>query len=434
VVLWTVIAVKLTLMSLFFYSIILYLVQPIIVARLFWRSLKNPAHRDRFIQRYGFVSNIPEGCLWIHAVSVGETIASEVMVRRLQQQRPELALLITSTTTTGSAQVKKSFGDSVYQAYVPYDLPGSVARFIAKVKPLQCIIMETELWPNLINGCAKNNVPVVIANARLSEKSKRGYERFAAITKPMLQKISCVAVQTDIEKQRFTSLGLPRDRVEVCGSIKYDIALTDKLTSKAEQWREQWQVKDRPVWIAASTHKGEDEILLQAHQALLAQFNNALLVVVPRHPERFESVYKLCQNADLTVARRSNNELVTDGCQVLLADTMGELMALYGVGNVAFIGGSLVANGGHNMLEAAVWGLPILSGSSVFNFAEIAQGLVTAGAMEITVNTKEISAQLVKLFSDADYAKGMGDAAAQVQNSNRGALDKLLTVVSRQLP
>ncbi|MFB1035556.1 MAG: lipid IV(A) 3-deoxy-D-manno-octulosonic acid transferase [Sinobacterium sp.] len=421
-------------MSLFFYSIILYLVQPIIVLRLFWRSLKNPIHRDRFIQRYGFVSNIPEGCLWIHAVSVGETIASEVMVKRLQQQYPELTLLITSTTTTGSAQVKKSFGDSVYQAYVPYDLPGSVARFIAKVKPLQCIIMETELWPNLINGCAKKNVPVVIANARLSEKSQRGYERFAAITKPMLQKISCVAVQTDIEKQRFTSLGLPSDRVEVCGSIKYDIALTDKVTSQAEQWREQWQVTDRPVWIAASTHKGEDEILLQAHQVLLAQFNNALLILVPRHPERFDSVYKLCQNTGLTVARRSNSETVTDGCQVLLADTMGELMALYGVGNVAFIGGSLVANGGHNMLEAAVWGLPILSGSSVFNFAEIAQGLVTAGAMEITANTKEIGAQLVTLFNDPAYAKQVGDAAARLQASNRGALDKLLTVVSHQLP
>jgi 3-deoxy-D-manno-octulosonic-acid transferase len=421
-------------MPLFFYSIILYLIQPIIVARLFWRSLKTPAHRDRFIQRYGFVSNIPEGCLWIHAVSVGETIASEVMVKRLQQQYPEFALLITSTTTTGSAQVKKTFGDSVYQAYVPYDLPGSVARFIAKVKPLQCIIMETELWPNLISGCAKNNVPVVIANARLSQKSKRGYERFAAITKPMLQKISCVAVQTDIEKQRFMSLGLPNDRVEVCGSIKYDIALTDKVTSQAEQWRDQWQVKDRPVWIGASTHKGEDEILLQAHQALLAQFNNALLILVPRHPERFESVYKLCQNADLSVARRSNNETVADGCQVLLADTMGELMALYGTANVAFIGGSLVANGGHNMLEAAVWGLPILSGSSVFNFTEIAEKLITAGGMKTTASATEISAQLVKLFSDAGYAKEMGDAAARLQDSNRGALDKLLTVVSRQLP
>ena len=421
-------------MPLFYYSIILYLVQPIIVLRLFWRSLKNPAHRDRFIQRYGFVSNIPEGCIWIHAVSVGETIASEVMVKRLQQQYPKLGLLITSTTTTGSAQVKKSFGDSVYQAYVPYDLPGSVARFIAKVKPLQCIIMETELWPNLINGCAKNNVPVVIANARLSEKSKRGYERFGAITKPMLQKISCVAVQTDIEKQRFTDLGLRPEQIEVCGSIKYDIALTETVAGQAEQWREQWQLKDRPVWIGASTHKGEDEILLQAHQALLAQFNNALLILVPRHPERFESVYKLCQNTDLTVARRSNNETVTDDCQVLLADTMGELMALYGVGNVAFIGGSLVANGGHNMLEAAVWGLPILSGPSVFNFTEIAERFITAGAMKTTASTTEISAQLVTLFSDVDYAKKMGDAAAQLQNSNRGALDKLLTVVSRQLP
>jgi 3-deoxy-D-manno-octulosonic-acid transferase len=421
-------------MALLIYSIVLYLVQPLIVLRLLWRSLKNPTHLDRFVQRYGLVSNIPEGCVWIHAVSVGETIASEVMVRRLQQQYPELVLLMTSTTTTGSEQVKKSFGDSVFQAYLPYDLPGSMARFITKVKPLQCIIMETELWPNLINSCAKNNVPVVIANARLSEKSKRGYKRFAVITKPMLQKISCVAVQTEIERQRFTSLGLPSDRVEVCGSIKYDITLTTKVTNQADQWRQLWRVKNRPVWIAASTHKGEDEILLQAHQVLLAQFNNALLVLVPRHPERFESVYKLCQNANLSVARRSNNEPVTVGCQVLLADTMGELMALYGIGNVAFIGGSLGANGGHNMLEAAAWGMPILSGSSVFNFAEIAQGLVTAGAMEITVNTKEISAQLVKLFSDADYARRMGDAAAQLQNNNRGALDKLLTVVSRQLP
>lgn len=432
--LWDVIAVKLALMSLFFYSIILYLVQPIIVLRLLWRSLKNRSHRDRFIQRYGFVSNIPEGCLWIHAVSVGETIASEVMVRRLQQQYPELALLMTSTTTTGSAQVKKSFGESVFHAYLPYDLPGSVTRFITKVKPLQCIIMETELWPNLINSCAKNSVPVVIANARLSEKSKRGYERFAAITKPMLQNISCVAVQTEIERQRFISLGLPSDRVEVCGSIKYDIALTTKVTNQAEQWRQQWKVKNRPVWIAASTHKGEDAILLQAHQVLLTQFKNALLILVPRHPERFDSVHKLCQNANLTVARRSSNEAVTDDCQVLLADTMGELMALYGAANIAFIGGSLVANGGHNMLEAAAWGIPILSGSSVFNFAEIAAGLVAAGAMEITTNAEEVSAQLVTLFSDGDYLKQVGKAAARVQSSNRGALDKLLTVVSRQLP
>jgi 3-deoxy-D-manno-octulosonic-acid transferase len=409
-------------------------VQPIIVLRLFWRSLKNPAHRERFFQRYGLVTNIPEGCLWIHAVSVGETIASEVMVRRLQQQYPDLALLVTSTTTTGSAQVKKSFGNSVYQAYLPYDLPGSVARFIAALQPLQCIIMETELWPNLINECAKNRVPVVIANARLSEKSKRGYKRFAAITKPMLGKISCVAVQTELEKQRFTSLGLPSDRVEVCGSIKYDIALAAKVTSQADQWRQQWQLKKRPIWVAASTHKGEDEVLLQAHRILLGQFADALLILVPRHPERFKSVYKLCQNANFIVAKRSDNEPVTNDCQILLADTMGELMALYGIGSVAFIGGSLVANGGHNMLEAAAWGMPILSGSSVFNFAEIAQGLVAAEAMQFTNTAEEISAQLIKLFDDADYMTQMGEASAQVQSSNRGALDKLLTVVGRQLP
>jgi 3-deoxy-D-manno-octulosonic-acid transferase len=433
-VLWVVLAVKLTAMPLFFYSIILYLLQPIIVARLFWRSLQNPVHRDRFSERYGFVSNIPTGCIWIHAVSVGETIASEGMVKKLLQQYPMLPLLITSTTTTGRAQVKKSFGDSVYRAYVPYDLPGSVARFIATVKPIQCIIMETELWPNIINGCAIRNVPMVIANARLSERSARGYQRFAAITKPMLQKISCVAVQTEIEKQRFTNLGLPPERIDVCGSIKFDISLTDKVTHQAAQWRDQWQLLNRPVWIAASTHKGEDEILLQAHQVLLQKFDNALLVIVPRHPERFESVYTLCHSAGLVTARRSSDEAVEGSCQVLLADTMGELMALFGTAKVAFIGGSLVTNGGHNMLEAAVWGLPILSGSSVFNFAEIAAGLISAGAMKTTNDAMEISAQLLTLFSDANYAQQMGDAAAQMQDSNRGALAKLLTIVSRQLP
>jgi 3-deoxy-D-manno-octulosonic-acid transferase len=433
-VLWVVLAVKLTGMPLFFYSIILYLLQPIIVSRLFWRSLQNPVHRDRLSERYGFVSNIPTGCIWIHAVSVGETIASEGMVKKLLQQYPMLPLLITSTTTTGRAQVKKSFGDSVYRAYVPYDLPGSVARFIATVKPIQCIIMETELWPNIINGCAICNVPMVIANARLSERSARGYQRFAAITKPMLQKISCVAVQTEIEKQRFTNLGLAPERIDVCGSIKFDISLTDKVTHQAAQWRDQWQLLNRPVWIAASTHKGEDEILLQAHQVLLQKFDNALLVIVPRHPERFESVYTLCHSAGLVTARRSSDEAVEGSCQVLLADTMGELMALFGTAKVAFIGGSLVTSGGHNMLEAAVWGLPILSGSSVFNFAEIAAGLISAGAMKTTNDAMEISAQLLTLFSDANYAQQMGDAAAEMQDSNRGALAKLLTIVSRQLP
>jgi 3-deoxy-D-manno-octulosonic-acid transferase len=268
----------------------------------------------------------------------------------------------------------------------------------------------------------------------LSERSARGYQRFAAITKPMLQKISCVAVQTEIEKQRFTNLGLPPERIDVCGSIKFDISLTDKVTHQAAQWRDQWQLLNRPVWIAASTHKGEDEILLQAHQVLLQKFDNALLVIVPRHPERFESVYTLCHSAGLVTARRSSDEAVEGSCQVLLADTMGELMALFGTAKVAFIGGSLVANGGHNMLEAAVWGLPILSGSSVFNFAEIAAGLISAGAMKTTNDAMEISAQLLTLFSDANYAQQMGDAAAEMQDSNRGALAKLLTIVSRQLP
>jgi 3-deoxy-D-manno-octulosonic-acid transferase len=423
-------------MPLFLYSIILYLAQPVIVGRLLWRSRQNPAHRDKFFERYGLVSKIPKDCIWIHAVSVGETIASEAMVKKLQQQCPEIPLLITSTTTTGREQVRKSFGDSVYQAYLPYDLPDAVKRFVTRVRPIQCIIMETELWPNLINNCAKNNVPVIVANARLSQKSARGYQRFSAITRPMLQQITTVAVQTEIEKGRFIELGVPEEKVEVCGSIKFDIELAAEVVKQAADWKNQWQVGagSRPIWIAASTHKGEDEILLQAHQLLLQRFENALLVIVPRHPERFESVYKLCQSASFAVIRRSKADPVLATSQVLLADTMGELMTLFGAVDVAFIGGSLVENGGHNMLEAAVWELPILCGSSVFNFAQIAEGLINAGAMVTVSNAVEISDQLIKLFSDKAYSQQMGRAAARLQDSNRGALNKLLIVVSRQLP
>ena len=409
------------------YTLLLHLALPLIALRLALRARKAAAYARRISERFSLgLPAIKPGGIWVHAVSVGESIAAAPMIRALQARYPELPVTVTCMTPTGSERIQALFGDSVQHCYLPYDLPWAAARFLDRVQPCLAVVMETELWPNHIHQCANRGIPVALANARLSERSARGYARFAKLTAPMLAELSLIAVQTQTEAQRFLDLGARPGCVEVTGSIKFDLKIDAQLPQRAAELRRQWQAEQRPVWIAASTHAGEDEIILAAHRQLLKTRENALLILVPRHPERFHAVHELCLSQELTTRRRSTGEAVQPGDQVLLGDTMGELLFLYALADIAFVGGSLVANGGHNLLEPAALGKPVLSGPHLFNFLEIAAQLREAGALSEVENAEQLAGRVITLLGEPDEMQRMSQAGLSVLKANQGALERLL--------
>ncbi|MEN5201576.1 lipid IV(A) 3-deoxy-D-manno-octulosonic acid transferase [Pseudomonas wadenswilerensis] len=415
------------------YTLLFHLGLPLVALRLFLRSRKAPAYGQRIGER--FALNLPamaKGGIWVHAVSVGESIAAAPMIRALLQAYPQLPVTITCMTPTGSERVRAMFADEprIQHCYLPYDLPWAAGRFLDHVQPTLAVIMETELWPNHIHQCAKRGIPVALANARLSERSARGYARFAGLTRPMLAEMSLIAVQTETEAQRFRQLGARSECVQVTGSIKFDLSIDEQLLPRARALREQWQAGQRPVWIAASTHEGEDEIILAAHRQLREHHADALLILVPRHPERFNSVFELCRGQFPTV-RRSSGEPVAADAAVLLGDTMGELLFLYALADIAFVGGSLVPNGGHNLLEPAALSLPVLSGPHLFNFLEIAAMLREAGALQEVDDAQGLAAEVRRLVELPRDAQRMGAAGLAVMKANQGALKRLLDALGR---
>ncbi|CAM3788229.1 3-deoxy-D-manno-octulosonic acid transferase [compost metagenome] len=415
------------------YTLLFHLGLPLVALRLFLRSRKAPAYGQRIGER--FALNLPamaKGGIWVHAVSVGESIAAAPMIRALLQAYPQLPVTITCMTPTGSERVRAMFADEprIQHCYLPYDLPWAAGRFLDHVQPTLAVIMETELWPNHIHQCAKRGIPVALANARLSERSARGYARFAGLTRPMLAEMSLIAVQTETEAQRFRQLGARSEWVQVTGSIKFDLSIDEQLLPRARALREQWQAGQRPVWIAASTHEGEDEIILAAHRQLREHHADALLILVPRHPERFNSVFELCRGQFPTV-RRSSGEPVAADAAVLLGDTMGELLFLYALADIAFVGGSLVPNGGHNLLEPAALSLPVLSGPHLFNFLEIAAMLREAGALQEVDDAQGLAAEVRRLVELPRDAQRMGAAGLAVMKANQGALQRLLDALGR---
>lgn len=417
------------------YTLLFHLALPVVVVRLLWRARRAPAYSQRIGERFAYgLPDFRPGGLWIHAVSVGESIAAAPMIRELRARHPGLPITVTCMTPTGSERIQALFGHQVQHCYLPYDLPWAAARFIRRLQPRLAVVMETELWPNHIHQCAKRGVPVLLANARLSERSARGYARFAKLTAPMLAELSLVAVQSAAEAERFLALGARPECVEVTGSIKFDLHIEPELRQRAEAQREAWQTRQRPVWIAASTHAGEDEIVLAAHRELLKRAPDALLILVPRHPERFAGVHQLCLKEGFGTCRRSLGEAPEAATQVLLGDTMGELLFLYALADVAFVGGSLVANGGHNLLEPAALGLPVLSGPHLFNFLEIAALLRSAGALAEVADAQALAATLVRLFAEPQQAAAMASAGLTVLKANQGALQRLLDGVQRLLP
>ncbi len=416
------------------YTLLLHLALPLIALRLALRARKAPAYVRRINERFSLgLPAMKPGGIWIHAVSVGESIAAAPMIRALQARYPELPVTVTCMTPTGSERIQALFGDSVQHCYLPYDLPWAAARFINRVKPRLAVVMETELWPNHIHQCAKRGIPVALANARLSERSARGYARFGKLTAPMLAELSLIAVQTQTEAQRFLTLGARSECVKVTGSIKFDLKIDAELLQRAIELRRQWQAEQRPVWIAASTHSGEDEIVLAAHRQLLKTQPDALLILVPRHPERFNSVHELCISERLTTRRRSTAEAVQASDQVLLGDTMGELLFLYALADIAFVGGSLVANGGHNLLEPAALGKPVLSGPHLFNFLEIAAQLRDAGALSEVENAAQLADRVATLLNEPSEMQSMSQAGLSVLKANQGALERLLKGLQRLL-
>ena len=420
------------------YTLIFYLAIPVILLRLLWRAWRAPAYARRWRERFGFIPELEteKKVIWFHTVSVGEFLAALPLIRILQQQ-PHVQLVITTTTPTGSERVRAALGDSVYHVYAPYDLPDCVSRFLGRVQPQLLLIMETELWPNTIAACAAREIPVLLINGRLSARSARGYARFGAMTTQMLQQLSCAAIQHADDAARFQALGLPAAATKVTGNVKFDLTLGDDVQAQARILKHQWtQGGQRLVWIAASTHQGEDEQILNAFAQVRASATEAaktlLLVLVPRHPERFDRVGNLCIARGYRIERRSQKVIAAD-TDILLGDTMGELLLLLGASDLAFVGGSLVPTGGHNFMEPAAWQLPLLSGTQVFNFAEASRLLEEAGALRLVENAEALAQEVQLLIGDEQERQKRGQAALSVANANRGAMAKTLAVIEQYL-
>ncbi|ANH96281.1 3-deoxy-D-manno-octulosonic acid transferase [Pseudomonas koreensis] len=411
------------------YTALFYLGLPLVAIRLWLRSRKAPAYAKRIGERFSYgMPSLQPGGIWVHAVSVGESIAAAPMIRALLQRYPQLPITVTCMTPTGSERIQALFAGEprIQHCYLPYDLPCAAARFLDRAQPKLAVIMETELWPNHIHQCAKRGIPVALANGRLSERSARGYGRLRKLTAPMLAEMSLFAVQTEAEARRFRDLGARAETVEVTGSIKFDLTIDPQLLQRANELRGQWQALERPVWIAASTHEGEDEVVLDAHRRLLANYPNALLILVPRHPERFNAVFELCQREGFATVRRSTGANVEANTSVLLGDTMGELLFLYALADSAFVGGSLVPNGGHNLLEPAALAKPVLSGPHLFNFLDIAAQLREAGALAEVDDAEGLAIEVQRLFELPRDAQRMAEAGLAVMRRNQGALQRLL--------
>ena len=416
------------------YTLLFHFGLPLVALRLWWRARQAPAYAKRIGERFSLsLPEVPPGGIWVHAVSVGESIAAAPMVRALLERHPQLPVTVTCMTPTGSERIRALFGEQVRHCYLPYDLPWAAARFLDRVRPRLAVIMETELWPNHIHACAVRGIPVALANARLSERSARGYARFAGLTRPMLAELSWIAVQTEAEAERFHRLGARPECVSVTGSIKFDLRIDPQLPLAAAALREEWDATARPLWIAASTHAGEDEIVLAAPRRLLEPRPDAMLILVPRHPERFAGVHELCRREGFATVRRSGGEPVARATQVLLGDTMGELLFLYALADIAFVGGSLVPNGGHNLLEPAALGKPVFAGPHLFNFLDIAAQLRDAGALLEVTDAGELCDGLTRLWAQPEVATAMATAGEKVLRNNQGALERLLAGLARLL-
>jgi 3-deoxy-D-manno-octulosonic-acid transferase len=387
----------------FFYVVAAYAAAPLVSVMLLWRGLRDRSYWSNFSERFGFGNpSVPHG-VWLHAVSVGEVQACAPLVRALRSRHPQLPLTVTTFTPTGAARARTLLGALARVRYLPFDLPGAVRRFLNRVQPRLAVVFETELWPNLYRECGRRGVPLVLASARLSERSLGRYRLFGSLLRETLAQTTAVAAQGEVDAERFRSLGADPSTTLIAGNLKFDFELPPDIAARGAQLRQRY-ARNRPLWVAGSTHAGlEEEALLEAHRRLRMRHPDALLVLAPRHPPRFAEVAARLEDAGLRFARRSRDEggEAAATCEVLLLDTLGELLDFYAAADVAFVGGSLADVGGHNLLEPAALGVPILTGPNTHNNTEIARLMITCGAAEVVHDAAELAAQLEILLEDA---------------------------------
>ncbi|WP_059122574.1 lipid IV(A) 3-deoxy-D-manno-octulosonic acid transferase [Vibrio sp. MEBiC08052] len=412
------------------YTILLAFVAPFFLAGLYKKKPQKPAVGSRWKEHFGLVPPLANETketdpIWVHAVSVGETITVLPFLKQLRQIYPERKIVITTTTATGAEQARKLLPD-IEHRYAPLDFPFAIKKFMQVVHPSHLIIMETELWPNLLHIAKANGLNVSVINARLSEKSYRGYNRIKPLINMCLPKIDHLCCQYDEDRNRFLRLGAQASQLSVTGSMKYDIHISDAVLHSAQKLRHILG-KTRPIWIAASTHHGEDQLILQNHQTILQSHPEALLILVPRHPERFNAVYALCTEYGLVTQRRTAELNSNKPFQIYLGDTMGEMLTLIGASDVCFMGGSLLGDvGGHNVLEPAALGIPTLIGPHYYNFHDITATLENEGALQILNHAQEISPSVLNLFNNHKQRLHMSLQAKKVIQENTGAIAKTI--------
>jgi len=416
-----------------FYSFLIYLLTPFVIVRLIWRGIKAPDYWRRWSERFALYRHAhSQGVVWFHAVSVGEAESLFPLVRLLLAKRPDSKILITTTTPTGSSRVRAIMGKKVEHVYLPYDLPGAVHRFLQHFRPAMAVIMETEIWPNLFSQCSKNNIPLMIANARLSEKSCRRYQKIPSLVQFCLDQVDSIAAQTAEDAARFMELGAEANSVSVTGNIKFDLDLPDNIEKQGRLLKER-TFPGRLVWIVASTHKGEDEIFLYCYRRLKQHFPDLLLMLVPRHPERFFEVKSLVQREHFQVLLRTEGKPCKQQTDVYVADTMGELKMLYAAADLAFVAGSMVPVGGHNVLEPAALAVPVMFGPHMHNFKEIAKGLLAAKAAVQCRDADQLFEQTEVLLRDAQQRKQLAERGKIFVQKNQGALQRVYAILEQSL-
>lgn len=423
------------------YSLLIRCAALIAFGVVLWRGFRDRGYWQGLGERFGAGPKLAGGSIWLHAVSLGEMTAAAPLIRGIQAQHPHIPLVVTTSTPAGRQRAAALFGGSVDIRFLPYDAPGSVRRFLARTRPRLAVILETELWPNLFERCRINGVPLLLANARLSQKSVSRYRRldpiFAGLVRGLFSEQVFIAAQSASDAQRFEDIGAAPARIAVAGNIKFDQQVAQDIEQRGRVLRQSFGAvsagRTRPVWVAGSTHAGEDESVLTAHAALLTTMPDALLLLAPRHKDRFERVAALIEERGLPFVRRSGGAAPTAQTRVILVDTLGELSMLYAAADVAFVGGSLVPVGGHNMLEPAALGVPVLTGPSYANSREVAQLLLQRGAALQVADAGELSQALLRLLSDAGERRRIAALAKDLIAANRGSVSRLLALVASGL-
>ena len=395
---------------------------------LFWfaKSLSNKSYLDRLTQRFGFgYPKLKSGSIWIHAVSVGEVQASIPLVNELKQHYPYKEIIITTVTPTGSKQVKNIFKGAVKTSYIPFETTFAIKNFFNSIKPSVALIMETEIWPNLYKECGTKGIPLILVSARISEKSLINYKRFLPLFRDTLSHGILIAAQSQIDADRFLALGASKDRTWIMGNIKFDFKLPEEILTKAKTHRSKIFPR-RNIWIAASTHEHEEEIILEAHKKISKKIRNLLLILVPRHPERLAKITQILKENNWIYSKKSDDQDIPESCQVLLIDTIGELLFFYACSDVAFVGGSLLPVGGHNLLEPAAIGLPIITGAHTFNQKEMTDRLAQVNALRIVHNANSLSSDVIFFLTNTEESKNAGQRGKLIVENNKGAIKSLM--------